>query len=365
MSVPHGSSAPFRPRRPIRRFASWAAALGFPLLAAAEGPADGTAPAAGEPANTNASSWVQGIDRKHSAISSYVIGFGEGMDALLSKPFREPVPKRRNGNVGKFINDPRLVEDTQGSRIKLSPSLRLRDAEGFDFGMHFNGKLRLPRFSDRLEFIVDSEFDDEVVQNDLRSDEAPRLQGDRDGIAALRYHLRETLNFKASIDAGLKFKPEPVPRLSLRLRGYHDHEYVTTRLTQTFFWETQDGFGTRTQFDLDQQELHDYLRRLTTTILWSEVSEGVEAGESFSHFKYLTKRRVIGGRIGVTGHLEPTAQVDVYTVRAVYRQRLHRDWLFMEIEPGVDWPRERDFKETPFINLKFDIIFGDWGEGRR
>ena len=308
---------------------------------------------------TNRPTISQRIDRKHAAISSYVIGFGEGMDAWISRPFRDR-PRTQHARVDRFLNDPRAVEDAPASRVKVTPTFTVRESKGVDVGVRVNGKLRLPRVADRLELIFDSEYDDAEVDNEVRREQRPQITGDQDGAAALRYYLRETLNFKASIDAGLKFKPEPVPRLSLRLRGYHHFEELTTRLGQSFFWETQDGFGTRTQFDLEQQTPQVDLRRLTTGLLWSESSDGVQASEYLSYFRFLTRRRVMGGRVGLSGHLEPHAQTDNYTARLVYRQRVHRDWLFLEIEPGLDWPRDRDFDTTPFVNVKLDIIFGDW-----
>lgn len=325
------------------------------LLAAA------TLASAGTPSATNEVGWERRIDNAHGAIGSYVTGFGEGMDAFLSAPFRDRPRKDENGAAQKMIIDPGRLDDANRSRIKVSPSITARESEGVTFDVSFNAKLRLPRFSDRVELVVDSMTKEESVLDDLERDRTTtRPENDNsDGAAAIRYYLKETLNFKASVTAGLKFRPEPVPGIGLRMRLYRDFEDFTTRLTQSMFYETEDGFGEKTQFDLDQQERQNYLRRLTTTILWSEVSEGVAAGQSFSYFKYLTRRRVAGFRVGVTGHLEPEAQVDNYNARVTYRQRIHRDWLYLEIEPGVDWPREQDFEATPYFTVKFDIIFGE------
>lgn len=314
------------------------------------------------PARTNRLSFTEYIDRQHARLCDYVIDFGHSMDAALAESFRHPEPKPRNGRVDKFVSDRRLEDDNPESRIKVTPSLKLRDSDGVDIHLRVNGKLRLPRFEDRVDLILSSIDEGESILDDL--DRKQNLQSGRqgEGTASLRYHLKETLHFKSSVDAGLRFRPEPDPRLSLRLRLYHDFDHVTTRFTQTFFWEAHDGFGEKSQFDLDQQKARDYLRRLSTTVLWAEDSDGVEAGESFSYYKYLSGRRVIGTRIGVSGVLEPTARIENYTARLIYRKRVHRDWMFLELEPGVDFPRDRDFQATGFFNVKLDIIFGDWGD---
>ncbi len=313
-------------------------------------------------AETNAVDWATHIDRKHAAIGSYIIGFGEGMDAWLATSFRDPAPQPNKGRMDRFVSDKRLEDDSPSSRLKVTPYLKLRDANGLKPGIHVNGKLRLPRFEDRLAIIFSSVDENEALLDDLQRESGPRNDADRQGTASLRYYIKETLNFNASVDAGLRFRPEPDPRLSLRLRVHHDYKYVTTRLTQSFFWEAHDGFGEKTQFDLDQQKSRDYLRRLSTTVVWGEASDGVEAGQSLSFYKYLSERRVIGVRLGVAGTLEPSLAMESYTARLIYRKRIHRHWMFLEFEPGVEFPRDRDFQSTAFFNVKLDIIFGDWND---
>ena len=300
------------------------------------------------------------IDRHHAALCGQVMDFGESMDAWLAESFRKPKPQPAYVRVDKFISDKRLEEDNEKSRIRVTPGLKLRDAEGLDFTLRVNGKLRLPRFEDRVDLIFSSIDEDESVLGELDRQQTVRGKNDGEGTASIRYYIKDTLNFKVSTDAGLRFRPEPDPRFNLRFRLHHDFDHLTTRFTQTFFWEAHDGFGEKSQFDLDQQKLSSYLSRLSATILWSEDSDGVETGYSYSYYRYLLNRRVVGTRVGVASVLEPSARIENYTARLIYRQSVHRDWIYMEVEPGVEFPRDREFQATGFLNIKFDIIFGDW-----
>ena len=300
------------------------------------------------------------IDRHHAALCGQVMDFGESMDAWLAESFRKPKPQPAYVRVDKFISDKRLEEDNEKSRIRVTPGLKLRDAEGLDFTLRVNGKLRLPRFEDRVDLIFSSIDEDESVLGELDRQQTVRGKNDGEGTASVRYYIKNTLNFKVSTDAGLRFRPEPDPRFNLRFRLHHDFDHLTTRFTQTFFWEAHDGFGEKSQFDLDQQKLSSYLSRLSATILWSEDSDGVETGYSYSYYRYLLNRRVVGTRVGVASVLEPSARIENYTARLIYRQSVHRDWIYMEVEPGVEFPRDREFQATGFLNIKFDIIFGDW-----
>jgi hypothetical protein len=116
----------------------------------------------------------------------------------------------------------------------------------------------------------------------------------------------------------------------------------------------------KTQFDLEQQERLRFLRRFSTVILWAENSDGVEASQTLAYYRFISKHRVAGGRLVVSGVLEPSTRMENYGAYLVYRQRLHRDWMYLELEPGVEFPRTRDFQATGLVSLKLDILMGDW-----
>jgi hypothetical protein len=42
-----------------------------------------------------------------------------------------------------------------------------------------------------------------------------------------------------------------------------------------------------------------------------------------------------------------------------YRQRIWRDWLFLEIDPQFRYPRDRSFVFTPGILFRIEMVFGD------
>lgn len=48
-------------------------------------------------------------------------------------------------------------------------------------------------------------------------------------------------------------------------------------------------------------------------------------------------------------------------LKLVYRQRIWRDWLSMEIAPQVNYPRDNDFEAEPGLFLRFDIRFDKEG----
>ena len=304
------------------------------------------------------------LDRYHEAASSYVIGFGAGMDGWLSSRFRDPQAREAALNP-PLVYDPQQLDDMDGSRLVLSPILDVREGDGISGGIKLRARLRLPKFSERIDLLFDSDFDDADVTPAVSRGTDTGLRSGDSAAATLRVRLADDLRFRPSFEAGLKFKPEPVPRLGLRGRLIHRGDWMTTRLTQTFFWETEDGWGERSTLDFEQAEPNAYLRRLSTSVLWSEGSDGVRGGQTLQWYRYLSNRRAIGLKLGVEGPLEPSAHVQTYSARVSWRQKLNRDWLFIELEPGVDWPRDQDYETVALFRVKLDIVLGDWMENTK
>ncbi len=306
--------------------------------------------------------WIDTIDRYHEAACGYVVSWGEGMDGWLADRLRDP-RQSSDGNQPPLVYEPAQAEESEGSRVILTPVVEAREHSGPSVGLKLRAKLSLPRVSERVDLIFDSDFDDsDLTPNISRAGDVGQRTPDQ-GAATVRLRLNDVYKFKTSIDTGLKFKPEPVPRIGLRGRLTRPSTNLLARYTQIFFWDGKERLGLRSTLDLEQSKKNVYLRRSSTSIRWSEGSDGVRGGQTFQFYRFLSERRAIGLSIGAFGPLEPSAHVETYSARLSWRRRIHRDWLFMEIETGVDWPRERDYQEVYLARVKFDIVIGDWIEG--
>lgn len=337
-----------------------ALALLTPALAAAQGPnvaPDASAPAPAPP------------ERRESParwLSRHVMHIGDNVDDYVAS-IGSPPEARRNETFDRFYGDRQREDEHNRSTVRVSPSIEFQDSDGDGVTLHLriNARLALPRSEGRLQLVFDS-FDEDSDVLDTTLERRPPM--DATGVEerptlSLRIKLRETLHYRASIDTGVRFTPTPDPRIRARFRVWKAAGPVILRGTQSFFWELKDGVGEKTQFDVDRGSITQNLARATTSILWAEDSAGVSASEVLAISHALGRKRTIGLSAGVSSHLEPDAQVDKCTVQLPLRFRLHRNWLFMELTPGVDYPRERDFRESPFIILKFNFIFGYTEEG--
>lgn len=287
---------------------------------------------------------------------------GESIDHWISLRFdnwnEENATERRDPPLIRRMRD----DDSRGSRVTLCPVVEVSESGGVSLGLKVKAKLDLPESSHRVRLIIDSDYDETDLTPELSRSQDVGLRGGDQRAASIEVDVVDLWKFRTSADFGLKFKPEPQPRIGVRGRLTRKLDPLRLRFTQRFFWEGGDGFGERSTIDLEHQKPDTYLRRLSASVLWSEASEGVRVGYTFQNYWYLSRSRAIGINLGAFGPLEPHAFIETYSARISFKRRLLRDWLFMELEPGIDWDREEGYQAEYFFRIKFDIIFGDWVE---
>ncbi len=71
----------------------------------------------------------------------------------------------------------------------------------------------------------------------------------------------------------------------------------------------------------------------------------------------LRKRRAYRFYTSATWPETPHSREANYALGAVYRQRVHRDWLFVELMSAVEFPQADDYDLNPMIGVTMEILF--------
>lgn len=321
-------------------------------LSAAAQPTTNQPPPAPEPGGN----W---LNRGYEQTSEWVSDTAEWIDhnvvTLLTPP-----QERRDPTFDSFLGNREVEENANRSSVRIRPGIGLLDGENPDYDIRFSARIHLPRSENRANLIIANFEEDENVLEDFRTsrfDQTLREQETQRSIQ-LQADLRKTARAKLTGKIGMSFRPEPVPKVELRLRTWYTGERIATRLTPAGFWDGDDGFGLKARYEIEKSTSTNWLHRLSTSTLWSESSEGVDAGQTYSIYFRPSKRRAYSVHIGCSGKLEPYQDIDLVSLRFASRRLIHSNWIYLEVEPGVQFPRERDWKETPFFNLQLEFILG-------
>jgi len=298
------------------------------------------------------------IDTQHERISQRVLDANRWMNRLLDRSLN-----------GWQTNDDDLDRATapsdfelRGSHMRVSPWVLFNEGGGHDIGIDYGLRLRLLPLSDRLHFFAarydtDRETLDTSTTDRYRREPEPSRNDP--ALAGLTYFLLHDVVRQLSLSGGIRFRPAPEPRL--RLRGRYRHplgdEWLAT-FEQSGYWDSTDGFGERSQVAFSRPAGEWAHINLVSSLVWSELSRGLDWGHVSSCHIALGTTRSLQFRAGALGYTHPGTVVDQYLVRTPVRHRFMRDWMVLQIEPGVDWFREHNYRAALLVSIKLEVRFG-------
>jgi hypothetical protein len=265
------------------------------------------------------------VDRYHSSIENELYGTVAWFDGFFADDLRKE------------------VEDT-ASYLRWTNDFRWDQQEHFYFRTRVRARIRLPSLKGRFRLVISGE--NKGDPNAAREEDPgnPGLSVDSPGRRAsteLVYELLRTRN--TILDAGAGVRISMSPSAFVRTRLLHARELawsVIARLAVTPFWDAKDGFGESNQVDLERQIAAETLLRWSNFSTITERTVGWNWGTELSVLRKLSSESAITIAANATGATRPSATVQNYRLYARYRRNFLRSWLFFELEPDVNRPRQ-------------------------
>ena len=269
------------------------------------------------------------LDRSHAAISYSVKAISDRFDRFF---------------------DATADEEAGDTRVKVALAAESREGRGVRFKTKADVRLDLPRLERRWNLFL---------QNvDLREDPLIDQKSDEGYYAGLRLLLRKTPLTRVHVDGGLRNSGGPVLFGRMRWRWQYAWDPHMVRATQFVYWYDRKGFGETTRLEYEYAVSPDWLFQMRGDADWGEVTQGVEWTQSIALARMLRYRHGWVFFCGADGATLPVAVVDRYRAGIRRRTRLYRDWLFLDVEPGVEFRREKDFKSEALFRIRIEMLFG-------
>ena len=268
-------------------------------------------------------------------------------------------------SLDRFFGDDRDYQESNKSVIRLALN-RVLQKDGDDkLVLSGRAKLHLPKTEEKLHLLLETDPDKDLGQEApkgsttvLKNEVAtPSSYG-----AAVRYESKEESHWHYSTDAGIKFRGiRSNPNPFVRARGSYEDTMGLWKLkvAESLFWFNSIGEGETTQLDLEYFYSDPILIRATSNATWLVRKKNFDLRQDLSVYQNLNERTAVLYQASVIGVSEPTLQVTEYVLLALYRYRLHRDWVFLEISPQLHFPRDKNFESVPLLNLRLEMLFNE------
>ena len=261
--------------------------------------------------------------------------------------------------VDNFFTDNTAANKSTGSHIRLSLESTWPEGRGADFRAGISLRLRLPKTQKKLKLIISSNIDEQRNSLDRETGKTSSTDsGEKKSFyTGLEGKIKKTGNWRIRPSIGLKLH-SPLDWY-VRLRANRDitFEKWLMSFTETLYWFGSTGFGYDTTVRWDRLLNNALLFRSNSFLRYTDEFDYYEMSQTFSLTHELSKKRAITYKIGVFGINEPSTHATTYLVNVLYRSKIHKDYMFLDIQPQILFEQENDFKGSVELLMRLQIFY--------
>jgi len=316
------------------------------------------------------------LDSTHKTISDRVHTFSDRTDNLFMKAIdylskkdeknkksKEPLTSKQLGKADKLFQNDKYLDETRKSFIKLSNEYNANSIGENSFKLKLKAKLRLHKTKENINLFIngmDQDNMDEITNTNPKENEKTEI-----GISVLQ-DINKRLESKYSIGirsfdlfvrARYTYKKtagrwdiEPVQTFEYSFEDEFEEKtklYFDTKIMKKVFFRTEIGRGTQSKnIGMDYNTAF--------SLFWTpQKKTGISLIQNFSgntEYKYISND-TIGEKTKFTG-------INNYSTQITFRQSVFREWIFYELNPGVNFHKDNDFDPNYSFSARLEFFFG-------
>ncbi len=288
---------------------------------------------------TVAKSSIEAVDSTRDYVSEKFVGFVSGVD--------------------RFFGNERNFQEANQSVLQLDLNELMQQGGNRQARLALKAKLRLPATEERLHLLLESDPEKNVSDAEEVKQIQPVSQlaaPDNYGVA-VRYEKPSESAWHYSSDVGIQVQNPIQPYARARLSKAVPLASWRMKVAETAFWFERTGSGETTLIDFEHTLGEPALFRASSSATWMHRLQSFDLRQDFSVFHTLDEQRALHYEASAIGTSRPHMQVSDYVLSLRYRQQLNRRWLFFEVNPQLHFPRDSNFKSTPLLLLRLEMLF--------
>ncbi|MEH6589633.1 MAG: hypothetical protein V7746_05205 [Halioglobus sp.] len=271
--------------------------------------------------------------------------------------------------LDRFFGSPLEDLESADSTVRFVTRFQWDEDRGEDIKFRLRGKVDLPRVNERLSLVFNADDSEDRAASD---------GGTTENTAGFQFKAaekgRSRFDLTLGIDSGLNLKP------GVRYRFKNDlSDWGRFRYTGRVRYTDDDRFNMRHVADFDVLTGQRSIIRWSNKVEYGQRSEGTEWRSSVSWRYGYSLDSAFSVVAGASGETDPEAPdtvgygtdwpeepissgslVNNYAIVLKLRNKLYKDWLYVEFEPGYTRRKRNHYDERHgvfFGRINFEIIF--------
>lgn len=265
-----------------------------------------------------------------------------------------------------LLGDPGDVEAARKVHGHLEISANYSQFDGEKYRVRFDVRAELPTLKNRLNAFIGRDNENDFLRDRsegfaLRS-QFPRVDDQEGWLGGLGYNLPDTDRLRSEFRVGVNGLNPPKVFVQWRTRfNIYASQTNVFYVRATPFWNSKDGGGLTTNFDVSQVLGPTRLLRLSTAATRSQKTTGIDWRSALILYQNLGSGRAIAAESFVRGSTQAAEPLGEFGERLIYREPILKRRLWVEVILGYSWPRNDPSlpRDGSFgTGLSIDLPFG-------
>ncbi len=263
-------------------------------------------------------------------------------------------------DVDRFFGDDRNYLESNKSVLQLDITRAIGRGAERRFVLSGRAKLHLPSTEKRMNLLLESNPDQPVTGEQTQATPIDQVVAPESYAAAARYENAVENRAHYSADAGIKFQGLNTSPFA-RTRGRYTLTLDAWRMkaAETLFWFNTTGVGSTTELEFERPISDPMLFRANSNATWLRDTGNFDLRQDLSVYHTLDERSALLYQASAIGVSQPVSQATEYVLLMLYRYRLHRDWIFLELSPQLHYPEPMNYRPSPLFVMRLELLLDE------
>jgi hypothetical protein len=251
--------------------------------------------------------------------------------------------------VDSFFATERADDELNRSSIRIRQTYEIRErAVGFET-RRYRINLRLPHLEDKFRY----DFNKKKGKSDKQII-VDKVKEQRDN----RKKLFSGWTFNADTAVNIAIPPRLTARARVR-KNLHTGTLVHRFVEGVTFVTDESGLTEETTLLTDHKMNDDILFRFTNYKRWRVLKKEFFTTHGPSFIQQLTEDDFISYNASINNIIGNSSfYLNSYAISISYRRNLYKNWFYLDVVPGIDFPKHWSFRRTPFTFFQLELLFG-------
>jgi hypothetical protein len=254
--------------------------------------------------------------------------------------------------LDSFFATERADDEFGRSRIRIRSRFDIRERAKSDLKNQYRINLRLPHLEQRFkyEYYQDKEEVEKKKKRELtEKEERQFLETNK---------LRTGWIFNSDLGVSAAIPPKLIARARVR-NSYTTGTLIHRFAEQLTYITDSSGLVEETTIESDHVYSEDLIFRFVNYKQWEVLRKNFNTNHGPSWLYRISEHDALNYGFTMQTIIDNGVWYTTnYRLATTYRRNMYKQWVYLDVTPGLDFPKEWSFRRTPFISFQLELLFG-------